>query len=66
MTTRNESKATRNEGIKRLGGNVPEDLHTRAKVAAATRRIDLTDWLIEAVEEKLASERRRQIVAVNK
>ena len=57
MGSTNGRTNTRIDGIKKIGGNVPASLHTRVKVAAATRAIDLTEWMIEAFEEKLARER---------
>jgi predicted HicB family RNase H-like nuclease len=41
---------------KRIFGLVPAESHTRAKIAAYTRGINLEDWVGEAIEEKLNRE----------
>lgn len=42
--------------VTRIYYDLEEELHRRAKVAAATRGVSLKAWLIEAITEKLERE----------
>ena len=45
---------------KRLTMRVPEDLHTRVKVAAAFRGVSITVFMMQAIIEKLVREEQFQ------
>lgn len=44
------------EDIKRLNVPIPTSLHTKLKVTAAIQGKTITQWAIEAIEDKLQKE----------
>lgn len=45
------------EDIKRLNVPIPASLHTKLKVTAAVQEKTISQWVIEAIEDKLKKER---------
>ncbi len=44
------------ENIKRLNVPIPANLHTKLKITATTQEKTLTQWVLEAIQEKLQKE----------
>lgn len=51
-----ERREQMTEEIKRLNVPISADLHTQLKVTATVQGKTLTQWVLEAVEEKLGKE----------
>jgi ribbon-helix-helix protein len=46
--------------MKRLNFNIPDDLHTRLKVACALQQKDMTEILLQVIEEYLKKAEKKQ------